>query len=192
MSKRPGSSTESNAPKRQRRRAGFRAARPPPALSGASSSSNTALFVTVTQADERRSGLTGQSRALPNTYEPSASITPSEASELVLQPQLEDPSALMEDVPVAKSKRKRLTRNAVRYHSTLMHVSCSNSLLGSTKRVAQVSSHIFGWGATARRTRWFYGSGRLFPLWKSTGSHQVSRLFEQKIAQVPWVCGYPP
>ncbi|KIJ90576.1 hypothetical protein K443DRAFT_35778, partial [Laccaria amethystina LaAM-08-1] len=74
MSKRPGSSTESNAPKRQRKPAGFRAARPPSALPGASSSSNSALFVTVTQPDERQ-------------------------------------SPLVEDVPVAKSKRKRFTRN---------------------------------------------------------------------------------
>lgn len=121
MSKRPGSATEANPPKRTRNPAGFRAARSTSALQA--NPSNSTLFVTVSQPNERRGILKAQTRIFHNSPEPPASsstlATPSNAPEPAVDTQLDDildpspESPSVVDVPDPNPKRKRNTKNAV-------------------------------------------------------------------------------
>jgi hypothetical protein len=123
MSKRPGSATEANPPKRARKPTGFRVARPLSALQSTapSNSSNSTLHVTV---NPRR----GNALAFSNTPEqPARSSTPATHSNFpeptgdtqhhhddILDPLPESPPVA--EVPLAP-KRKRNTKNGVSYHS---------------------------------------------------------------------------
>lgn len=127
MSKRQSSSNElSRIPKRQR---GFRRARPAPSSSQPTDpSSNTSLFITVSQPDERRGILQARHRVLPSTSGPSVVPTPdlstsflsyasdSQTTESVdLNSGIQDNPAPQEQQTV-KPKRKRNTTNAVCYY----------------------------------------------------------------------------
>jgi hypothetical protein len=131
MSKRPGSATEANPPKRTRKPAGFRAARATSALQA--NSFNSTLFVTVTQPNERGGTLKAQSRIFSDAPEPpapSSNPAPSSPSSTpATHPNLPEPAidtqhddALDTLDPLAeievsdpKPKRKRYTKNAVSY-----------------------------------------------------------------------------
>lgn len=137
MSKRLSSSNEGPLPKRSHRQpAGFRLARPPPDASQASqptSSSDTSLFVTVSQPDERRNVLQAQNRVLFSTPGPSVVPTPDSSTpssnppseshttasvEQYSEPQ--DEPAPQEQQQTGKPKRKRNTTNAVGYHLLIL------------------------------------------------------------------------
>ena len=84
MSKHLSSSKEEPLPKRPRRKpAGFRLARPAP---DPAPSSNTSLFVTVSQPDERRGILQAQNRVLFSTPVPSVVDTPNSSTQSLIFP----------------------------------------------------------------------------------------------------------
>lgn len=135
MSKRLSSSNKEPLPKRSRRKpAGFRLARPAPDPTQPPSS-NTSLFITVSQPDERRGILQAQNRVLFSTPVPSDVNTPNSSTQpLTLPPdsphttesvkpyddtQNIDPSS-PEERQTSKIKRKRNTTNAVCYHRLIL------------------------------------------------------------------------
>jgi hypothetical protein len=121
MSKRPGSTTEANPSKRARKPAGFRAARSISTLQ--TNTSNSSLFVTVTQPNERRGILKARTRIFHNSPEPPASSstpdTHSNAPKPAVDTQYDDisdplpESPSVVEVPDPNPKRKRHTKNAV-------------------------------------------------------------------------------
>ena len=131
MSKRQNSTQNGPQAKRQRLRPGFRFVCPVPADSQRSASSSS-LFVTVSASSRRRGNLTAENRVITSTLE---SSTPS--SDSVLQspsdPQLTENSdlgllheeeagqrPLPDTETVLKPKRKRFTKNAVRFISAIL------------------------------------------------------------------------
>lgn len=133
MSKRLGSSNEEPLPKRSRRKpAGFRLARPAPE---STASSNTSLFVTVTQPDQRRGILQAENRVLFSMPVPSVVDTPNTSTQpLTLPPDspgttesvepYNDPQNIEpgspEQLQTSKIKRKRNTTNAVCYYRLIL------------------------------------------------------------------------
>lgn len=120
MSKRKSTSDGLNPAKRDRKKAGFRVAR----SNSTSTKPQKSVFVTVTHPDEQRGTLIGQTRVLSNTPDPpqlpSSSGAHSDIPEPRPTPENEDfpilPESLPpEEVPPAKGKRKRHTKNVVCY-----------------------------------------------------------------------------
>ena len=114
MTKRPHSPGAALPPKRSRKPSGFRVARPPPTNSQRSTLSNSSLFVTVSQPDERRGTVSTQSRVISSTSSPS---TTTSTSANVSEPEIvTESTAEFEPTPepqFVKPKRKRKTKNTV-------------------------------------------------------------------------------
>jgi hypothetical protein len=122
MSKRRSTSDGVNPAKRARKTAGFRVARSSAALK--ETQAVKSVFVTVTHPDEQRGKLLGKTRVLSNTPDPPQPSSTSAADFDVPEPCLDPENgdfALLPDglppkeVPLAKGKRKRHTKNAVCY-----------------------------------------------------------------------------
>lgn len=121
MSKRSNDSKEAPPAKRYRKPAGFRLARPCPSQPSTSLSSNTSVFVTVSQPDERRGALQAQTRILPShqgssvpTIDPTTSSTSSPPPvEPVTGSSVEHTPPEQDSEQTVKPKRKRYTTNAV-------------------------------------------------------------------------------
>jgi hypothetical protein len=116
MSKRPGTSSNlNNPPKRARKPAGFRVARPTSSLPDQSSSaSNSSLFITITQSDKR--GILNTQGSIvsndPTTTEPVSELQNNDPVDLSTP--FHD-SLPVEEVLDSEPKRKRETKNSVRY-----------------------------------------------------------------------------
>jgi hypothetical protein len=143
MTKRPHSPGAALPPKRSRKPSGFRVARPPPTNSQPSTLSNSSLFITVSQPDERRVTVTTQSRIIASTSSPS---TATSTSANVSEPEIvTESTAEVEPTPepqFVKPKRKRKTKNTVfiRLISDAYRILTYSS--GSSQRMAEVPEYI--------------------------------------------------
>ena len=117
MSKRENSNQNGPQVKRQRLRPGFRFVRPTPFGSQQSASSSSSLFVTVSASSRRRGNLTAENRLITSTVEPSTPSSDSvSTSDLEVLHEGEAGQGPPPDTGTAlKTKRKRFTKNAVRF-----------------------------------------------------------------------------
>jgi hypothetical protein len=114
MKKRPHSPTAALPSKRSRKPIGFRLARPSPMNSQPSALSNSSLFITLSQPDERRVTVASQPRIIASTSSPSMTTS---TSANVSEPEImTESTAELEPTPepqFVKPKRNRKTKNAV-------------------------------------------------------------------------------
>jgi hypothetical protein len=165
MTKRSSSPNAAPPPKRSRKPAGFRVARPPPTDS--QQSSNSSLFITVCQPDERRVTLKAQTRVLASTPDPSTISTNNPEPEV--EQWNDSLNSGADAVPttepeLVKPKRQRKTRNTVRIFSNILCLLYSKLSKAPTERMARIPKHFFRRSASTRRTRGFFGSYQMFNL----------------------------
>ena len=146
MTKRPHSPGAALPPKRSRKPSGFRIARPPPTSSQPSTLSNSSLFVTVSQPDDRRGTVITQPRIIASTSSPSTTTSTSSAN--VSKPEIVTESTAefgpTPEPPAVKPKRKRKTKNTVfiRLISGAYWILTYSS--GSSQGMAEIPEYILG------------------------------------------------
>ena len=165
MTKRSSSLNAAPPPKCSRKPTGFCVAQPPPTNS--QQSSNSSLFITICQPDERRVTLKAQTWVLASTPDLSTISTNNPEPEVE---QWNDSLNLGADaVPTTepelmKPKRQRKTRNTVHIFSNILCLLYFKLSKAPTERMAWIPKHFSRWSASTRQTWGFFGSYQMFNL----------------------------